>query len=120
MPDFWTGFPEVWRSKAVGLSGRHVQCTGCTTAGAAEPLLILMKFPTQLADPCWTQPKLSSHISRVLADHQIVDQPAIPLRARRQPGRKFLPKCYLVRHRRLRVVVQRFIELIAVQRAVIV
>lgn len=85
----------------------------------AESFPVLVKFLSQLADTRRTEPELAGHDAGSLADHQVLDQRAIPLCSRRRPGWEVLTKCQLVGHWRLRVVVQSLVQPIAFEGALI-
>src|SRR5262249_57082141 len=78
---------------------------------------ILQELAAELADAAGAEAVLAADVLGALAEHQVVQQPAVPLGARPPPGGAVGAEGHLLRHGGLGVVFQSLSEDVAEQAA---
>src|SRR6476660_2249001 len=84
--------------------------SGEDLVGLAEAVPVLLEVTPQLADPGGAESVLVGHVESARAQHEILDDAAIPLTAAAQPGREVQAEADLLGDGRLRVVAEPLLQ----------
>src|SRR5262249_50397089 len=98
--------PGAWPSRTSGRRALRPAMTLRALGRLSEALPFVAELAAELADAARRQPVAGTDVRRRRPAHQVVDQAAVALPARPQPGGEVQPEGHLLRDRRLAVIAQ--------------